>query len=365
MQTVGYCEFHVSEMKENQLNLCDHEGNVTQFINDIKNEKIIGSYNITVDTVKLLKNIVSESKWKTAQDIVNLITCVGKTLTSAFPLEAPLGNMVRRVLKIIREEYVAGHKNKEEVDPQDSLHKIVRSEGEIHDYCSIVPELKEAILEHISEFQMELETSADNIAQQAREHIHSNEIIMTIGKSRVVESFFKKAGMDRKFEVIVAECAPSCEGHSMSLSLAKSKIQTTLIPDCAIFGIMSRVNKVIIGTHSVMANGGLRAACGTHSVALAAKHYSVPVIVLSPMYKLSPQYLCSYDQDSFNSFVSPEGVLNYSDGDILLNVNVYNPVFDYVPPELVTLYLSNTGGHAPSYVYRLLSELYHPDDYNL
>lgn len=34
---------------------------------------------------------------------------------------------------------------------------------------------------------------------------------MTIGKSRVVESFFKKAGMDRKFEVIVAECAPSCE----------------------------------------------------------------------------------------------------------------------------------------------------------
>lgn len=63
----------------------------------------------------------------------------------------------------------------------------------------------------------------------------------------------------------------------MSLSLAKSKIQTTLIPDCAIFGIMSRVNKVIIGTHSVMANGGLRAACGTHSVALAAKHYSVPV----------------------------------------------------------------------------------------
>ena len=66
------------------------------------------------------------------------------------------------------------------------------------------------------------------------------------------------------------------------------------------------------------------------------------VIVLSPMYKLSPQYLCSYDQDSFNSFVSPQGVLDYSDGDILSKVNVYNPVFDYVPPELVTLYLSNT-----------------------
>lgn len=352
-------------MKADLIKTCDEKGNVTQFINDIKNEKINGSYDITVGTVRLLKSIVSESEWRTAQDLINLITYVGKILKNAFPVEASVGNMVRRVLKIIREEYVAGHKNKEEVDPQDSLHKIVRSEGEVHDYCSIVPELKEAILEHISEFQMELETSADNIAQQAREHIHSNEIIMTIGKSRVVESFFKKAGMDRKFEVIVAECAPSCQGHSLSVSLAKSKIQTTLIPDSAIFGIMSRVNKVIIGTHSVMANGGLRAACGSHSVALAAKHYSVPVIVLSPMYKLSPQYLCSYDQDSFNSFVSPQGVLSYSDGDILSKVNVYNPVFDYVPPELVTLFISNTGGHAPSYVYRLLSELYHPDDYNL
>lgn len=43
------------------------------------------------------------------------------------------------------------------------------------------------------------------------------------------------------------------------------------------FGIMSRVNKVIIGVDSVMANGGLRTSNGCHAVALAAAHYSVPV----------------------------------------------------------------------------------------
>jgi len=32
--------------------------------------------------------------------------------------------------------------------------------------------------------------------------------------------------------------------------------------------------------HTVMANGGLRAVCGSHIVALAAKHYSMPVRVL-------------------------------------------------------------------------------------
>lgn len=45
------------------------------------------------------------------------------------------------------------------------------------------------------------------------------------------------------------------------------------------FGIMSRVNKVIIGVDSVMANGGLRTFNGCHAVALAAAHYSVPVIL--------------------------------------------------------------------------------------
>lgn len=33
--------------------------------------------------------------------------------------------------------------------------------------------------------------SADNIATQALEHIHSNEVIMTIGKSKTVEEFLK------------------------------------------------------------------------------------------------------------------------------------------------------------------------------
>ena len=64
----------------------------------------------------------------------------------------------------------------------------------------------------------------------------------------------------------------------MASDLAEARISTTLIPDSAIFAMMARVNKVIIGTHSVMANGGLKAVCGTHTLALAAKHYSVPVI---------------------------------------------------------------------------------------
>uniref|UniRef100_A0A8B9UTY4 Translation initiation factor eIF2B subunit beta n=1 Tax=Anas zonorhyncha TaxID=75864 RepID=A0A8B9UTY4_9AVES len=62
--------------------------------------------------------------------------------------------------------------------------------------------------------------------------------------------------------------------------------------------------------------------------------------------------------------LSNPAALHFS-GEILAKINVHCPVFDYVPPELITLFISNIGGNAPSYIYRLMSELYHPDDYEL
>jgi translation initiation factor eIF-2B subunit beta len=129
----------------------------------------------------------------------------------------------------------------------------------------------------------------------------------------------------------------------MAANLSKALIKTTLISDVAIFAMMSRVNKVIIGTHTVMANGGLRALTGSNTVAQAAKHFSVPVMVLLPLYKLSPLYLCLYEQHAFNKHVSPlEGVINTNNTALMENSQSYNPVFDYVPPDLVTLFISNT-----------------------
>lgn len=212
-------------------------------------------------------------------------------------------------------------------------------------------------------YRLFAEGTTENIAAQALEHIHSNEVIMTIGFSRTVEAFLKEAARKRKFHVIVAECAPFCQGHEMAVNLSKAGIETTVMTDAAIFAVMSRVNKVIIGTKTILANGALRAVTGTHTLALAAKHHSTPLIVCAPMFKLSPQF--PNEEDSFHKFVAPEEVLPFTEGDILEKVSVHCPVFDYVPPELITLFISNIGGNAPSYIYRLMSELYHPDDHVL
>ncbi|XP_058830546.1 translation initiation factor eIF-2B subunit beta [Topomyia yanbarensis] len=341
---------------------------IAQFIHDVRLSKIVGSHEITSIILSLLKTFISKSEWSTAEHLMSQIRHQGRLLVAALPQDIVIANTVRRILKIIREEYDTAQLRVHFDDAQTSLslHKLVTqtSEQKRWDYSKPQEGLKDALLEHLSEIETELETCSDNLSSQATEHIHSAELIMTLGYSRSVEKFLKKAAEHRTIEVIVAECAPVCKGHQLAVSLGRAKIQTTVIADSVIFAMMSRVNKVIIGTHSVLANGGLRAICGAYSLALAAKHYSVPVIVLAPTYKLTPVHLSNYNQDDFNILANTEAVIPYSSPAARF-AKAYNPVFDYVPPELVTLFITNTGGNAPSYVYRLLSELYHPDDNEL
>lgn len=135
---------------------------------------------------------------------------------------------------------------------------------------------------------------------------------MTTGHSKTVEEFLIAAHRKRKFQVILAEASPSYSGQSMAIELSKAGIETTVISDSCVYAVMSRVNKVILGTHAILANGGLIAGCGTHMMAAAAKYHHIPVVVCSGLYKLS--VLQPYDLDMFNLCVSPDSVLKFEEG---------------------------------------------------
>jgi translation initiation factor eIF-2B subunit beta len=47
------------------------------------------------------------------------------------------------------------------------------------------------MIEAISEIINEIDTSVKNIASQSLDHIHANEVILTMGKSGTVEAFLK------------------------------------------------------------------------------------------------------------------------------------------------------------------------------
>jgi len=216
---------------------------------------------------------------------------------------------------------------------------------------------------------------------QAGEHIHANEIVLTLGYDATTLLFLTEAAKKRSFQVVVAEGWPSPGtpgGAATALALAAAGVETTLVSDAAVFAVAARAHKVVLAARSVLANGGVMAAAGAALVAAAAKRHAAPVVALVGSHALSP--LFPHDPAlAFNELASPGAALGFAAvadaaaaaaaapsvplGASLLAVHV--PALDYVPPELVSLLVTDTGGATPAYVYRLLADYYSREDYAL
>lgn len=401
---------------ESDLNDLLVRSGLAEFVRQIKLGQFKRSYDVAKRTISILNGLVKDNIWPTARQLIDTLRAICAYIDNLELIETAAGNMTRRIMRIIRDECQNFSLQQQQTSGATSNQEDSVDDSEIESYLDldlIKTGVKENILEGIEqELMNELELSSKSIAQQAADYVQSEEIILTLGRSKVIESFLRHAATGgktgkRRFNVIVVELAPFYSGREMAKSLSKYDIGALIVPDSAVFAIMSRVNKVIIGCHSMMANGGIKAPAGSHSVALAAKHYSVPLIVCCPMYKLTPEYLVSHDSLAFKQFsnihaafpepyvprpsqttqhmeeaneetsnlakpdsqtndrsrsrqsIEPPAQVNQSGS----TVESLHSTFDYVPPELITLFVSNIGGNSPSYVYQLLNELYHKSDY--
>jgi translation initiation factor eIF-2B subunit beta len=220
-------------------------------------------------------------------------------------------------------------------------------------------DIKAEVCEGIREMLDELDQVDEQIAAYALDQIHANEIILTHTSSTTVQKFLLTAAKKRKFTVIHAESFPNdhedtrtvvfhgrkreseeeAEGEDRFKTLTSAGLTVVVIPDSAVFAIMSRVNKVILATHSVLANGALVAAAGARNIAMAAKMHETPVVVLSGVYKLSPIY--PFNAEELIEYGDSGKAATFDDGEFVDAVEVVNPTFDYVPADLVDLYVTN------------------------
>ncbi|KAI8983091.1 hypothetical protein BDB01DRAFT_792421 [Pilobolus umbonatus] len=392
------------------------EERVEDFVSRLKRRQTVGSFYVAKETAIILRHVVSMSRWRDTNILIDTVTEVGIRLASAQPNELAVGNIVKRVLKIIREvsrgELETTNEGSYSVDVSDYSTEEENEDSPIEQKVSLATQttvqktgkekpplvtqtsmfkmladmsslstreqkrienekrmkdtyhLKPLIIQEISdEVIADLDVIYKGIADQALDFIHANEVIMTIGISRTVQEFLMRAAQKRKFQVMVAETAPTYQGHKMALSLAQAGIDTTVIADSAIFAAMPRVNKVVLGAHAVLANGALISVSGSQLLAAAAKHHSTPVLVCTALYKLSP--LFAYDADAFNVSIPPQSVLNFQEGTLIDHVTISNPYYDFVRPDYVSLFIHNLGSAPPTYVYRLINDNYDAEDSTL
>ncbi|KAG6783342.1 hypothetical protein POTOM_012788 [Populus tomentosa] len=384
----------------------DVQALVNDFLIKLKKRKIEGSQATARQAAELLRSVISQQRvpyTNQAGALIDAVRAVGEQLIAANPVEVAVGNIVRRVLHIIREEdlslttaaiavlsaaaVAAAARNAlrppslqtllEDMPESVAIPHTYSSGGDSEgksksaDKSSRTRRLKHDVIEAVNELIQDINTCHEQIAEQAVEHIHQNEVILTLGSSKTVLEFLYAAKeKKRSFRVFVAEGAPRYQGHLLAKELVTRGLHTTLITDSAVFAMISRVNMVIVGAHAVMANGGVIVPVGLNMVALAAQKHAVPFVVLAGSHKLCPLYPHN-PEVLLNELRSPSELLDFGEFSDCLDfgsgtgsplLHVVNPAFDYVPPKLVSLFITDTGGHNPSYMYRLIADYYSADD---
>ncbi|XP_063843367.1 translation initiation factor eIF2B subunit beta-like [Scylla paramamosain] len=98
--------------------------------------------------------------------------------------------------------------------------------------------------------------------------------------------------------------------------------------------VSTRSSKVIVGTKTVVSNGGIKTFVGAASLASPPKFYSVPLYVCTPTYKFSLMGCEEISHESSTSVI-PEGT-KFSP-----SVNTALTELDYVPPENVTGFITS------------------------
>ena len=395
---------------------------ITNFKRKLRKKDYINSTYIAKDTASLLYQLIQssiEDKSITSQaELILLVTYLGKMFTAIDPVQFCTGNTIKRILHIIREELKKSNVEKTDFDKkqeqisekikeiQKNIKKIKnfdfneieeknnsdkkRKGDEENDEESnsektstqklyeiqklklnipITESNKNNILQGIEDLILEIDSISATIIEQkeVKDLINDDDIILTSNYSQQVAEILIENAKTKKFKVLVAESAPLFNKKSQSEALIKKGIDTTIIDDNDIYDVMNKLTKVkvLIGARAILVNGGLITYGGAYNICLAANMFSIPVIVAGGSTKLTPMH--AFKHELYNEFLSPDLIFGKNvkyEGDIT-KLQFNNPSFDYVPPELITMYATNIGIINPTYFYRLFATMYDQEDYEI
>lgn len=95
--------------------------------------------------------------------------------------------------------------------------------------------------------------------------------------------------------------------QNMVAELTSLSIESYRVSLASVFTVMPKITKVIVGSYAVLADGGILGFSGIYALGMIAKEFSVPFLVVSSLYKLTPKY--SFNQQTFNSFLNPNQII--------------------------------------------------------
>ncbi|OHT13426.1 Translation initiation factor eIF-2B subunit beta [Tritrichomonas foetus] len=333
----------------------------------VRRRENMGTAWVATQTLKILRRCVKDST--SAEEIEKILPQVTKRLIASIPFTVVVANFCHRVLDLL-DELIKQSKNESQINQHDvrrskslSLLETFLSSTSVSESDQInsnAGTLRNNLLNGIDDLLMEVPNAYDDISSFSLDYIHYGDIILTVGYSTSVFMFLKNAAKSRRFTVLVTEHAPFYDGIKMAERLRnEAKIECSVIPDSSVFVVMPRVTSVLSSCRAIFADGSFVTTSFVQSVALAARHYAKPVIVLYWKCKLTDRFL--KPNESFTILASPAKIATPEENGVR-NATILTPDGEYVTVNAATLFISEEGPHSPNDVFTHVQNLYRPND---
>ncbi|KAK9782376.1 putative Initiation factor 2 subunit family protein [Seiridium cardinale] len=394
------------------------EASVESLISLLKRRQIQGSESCALATAHILLQVVARDKWSNVDQLIERVQSVGRKLVAASPRELTIGNVVRRILGLIRDEAEEDRNETGNATPdaiQDpptpspmkidsppakaarptfpvALSTLTRTQSMFNILADpdVVPPgwmngtplassgastplapglstntsaLRSEVLDGIEEIMDEIKQVDDQLCSYSDIIIHPGDYIMVYKPSRTVQRFLIRS--KRKFTLFVVtdpSTQPGADDPYASLrkSLAASGSLLISVMNSGLMAYMARVNKVILSARAVTAKGGVTVDSGAASIARAARAQGRTVIVLGGVYKISPD--SQANQSLATEWGNPAKFVNFSDGQLVSKVSVKNAVSEFIPAEDINTYITNLGAHSREHLHTVINDHYKEAD---
>ena len=211
-------------------------------------------------------------------------------------------------------------------------------------------EAKHLLISNAEKFIKTSEEAVDKIAGIASRRIPENSRVLTHCNSTAAVRSIIKALENGKLEMAYCtESRPKRQGFITAKELIEAKVPVTMIVDSAVRYTMPKIDMVVVGADTICSNGTVVNKIGTSQVALCAKEARVPVTVCAESYKFSPMTMdgerVGIEERSPNEITDPSKVPS---------LGLFNPVFDFTPPEHVDAVVTELGVMSPHSAYEFI-----------
>lgn len=232
---------------------------------------------------------------------------------------------------------------------------VMKRVGDSRSTVETVNGMRDVACKAALKFIEESEKAVEKIGEIGARRIEDGDTLLTHCNSEAAISIITTAWKrGKKIQAYVTETRPKFQGLETVERFGRLGIPTFLIVDSAARYFMNKIDKVVVGSDAVAANGAVVNKIGTSMIALAAKESRTLFYVAAETYKFSPATtfgeLIKIEERSVSEMIPTSKLKRLS------KVTVRNPAFDVTPAEYIDIIITEKGIISPQVAFYLIQQ---------